>query len=127
MEDYYKEVEIRMLALENDKKQWKKSLKGLVNVSGLFNYLNEMDDWYPIGFVEVYEVDEKSHGYKSYQHVRIRDDKYRTLYLKQVHTDIRGIDHTCVWQRVGFMGDDYSGYLLFPLKNGLYFKVEYSY
>lgn len=109
------------------KNLWKKNLKGLVNVSGLFKYLDEDNYWQPIGIVEVYETDEKTGGYSSYQHVRVKDDENdKLLYLKQPEFDLRGVDHICVWQTCGMMGDDYSGYLLFPLKNGKYFKVSYS-
>jgi hypothetical protein len=126
MSDSYKEVEQEITRIEKEKKSWKKKLKGLINVTGLFRYLEEMDGWYPYGFVEVYDTDEKRGGYKSYQHVRIKDDKDNLLYMKQPESEIKGIDHCCVWQTVGHLGDDYSGYLLYPLKNGLYFKVGYS-
>ena len=126
MSDSYKEVEQEIARIEKEKKSWKKKLKGLINVTGLFRHLEEMEGWYPYGFVEVYDTDEKRAGYKSYQHVRIKDDKDNRLYMKQPEVEIKGIDHYCVWQTVGHLGDDYSGYLLYPLKNGLYFKVGYS-
>lgn len=85
-----------------------------------------MEGWLPCGFVEIYETDEKRRGYSSYQHVRIKDDEDKLLYIKQDSDDIKGVNHQCVWQTVGIMGDDYSGYLLFPLKNGSYFKVSYD-
>jgi len=107
------------------KRIWKKNLNGLINVSGLFKFLNE-EAWTPLGIVEIYETDEKTGGYRSYQHVRIKDDPKKLLYMKQNSDDIRGCDHYCVWQTCGVMDDDYSGYLLFPLKNGLYFHVSYS-
>jgi len=126
MSDSYKEVEQEIARIEKEKKSWKKKLKGLINVTGLFRNFEEMEGWYPYGFVEVYDTDEKRGGYKSYQHVRIKDDKDNLLYMKQPESEIKGIDHCCVWQTVGHLGDDYSGYLLYPLKNGLYFKVGYS-
>lgn len=126
MSDAYKEVERELDKVEKEKKLWKQKLKGLININGLFRYLNEMESWYPYGFVEIYETDEKISGYKSYQHVRIKNDNDRLLFMKQPESEIRGIDHCCVWQTVGYLGDDYSGYLLYPLKNGLYFKVGYS-
>jgi hypothetical protein len=111
----------RLLKLE-----WRKKLKGLINVSGLFKWLDEHDYWTPLEIVEIYNTDEKTSGYSSYQHVRIKDDKDKLLYMMQDEDEIRNVNHYCVWQTCGMMGDDYSGYLLFPLKNGKYFKVNYS-
>jgi hypothetical protein len=124
--DFYKEVEKELAKIEKEKRIWKKNLKGLINITGLFRHLEEMESWYPYGFVEVYDTDEKRGGYKSYQHVRIKDDKDNLLYMKQPESEIKGIDHSCVWQTVGHLEDDYSGYILYPLKNGQYFKVGYS-
>ena len=109
------------------RKEWKSKLKGLINITGLFKSLdNDMESWMPIDIVEIYNVDEKQSGYSSYQHVRIKDDKDRLLYMKQEEDEIRGVDHCYVWQTTGYCGDDYSGYLLFPLKDGKYLKISYS-
>lgn len=110
----------RLLKLE-----WYEKLKGLIDVSSLFKWLNEHDYWEPMDIVEIYNTDEKSTGYSSYQHVRIKDDKSNLLYMKQDEDEIHNINHYCVWQTCGIMGDDYSGFLLFPLKNGRYFKISY--
>jgi hypothetical protein len=111
----------RLLKLE-----WRKKLIGLINVTGLFKWLDEHDYWIPIGIVEIYNTNEKESGYNSYQHVRIKDDKYNIIYVVQNCNEIRGVNIYCVWQTCSIMSDDYSGYLLFPLKNGKYFKVGYS-
>jgi hypothetical protein len=109
------------------RKEWKAKLKGLINITGLFKNLDDgMDSWMPIDIVEIYNTDEKRSGYSNYQHVRIKDDKDRLLYMKQDEEEIRGIDHCCVWQTVGYCEDDYSGYLLFPLKDGRYLKISYA-
>lgn len=108
------------------KREWRVKLKGLINVSGLFKHLEGMMFWQPFGIVEIYHTDEKPDGYSSYQHVRIKDDEDKLLYLLQDENEIRGINHCCVWQSCGMMGDDFSGYLLFPLKDGKYFKINYS-
>jgi hypothetical protein len=48
-------------------------------------------------------------------------------YEKVKETEIRGVDHYYVWQQTTSMeGDSYSGHLLFPLKDGRYFKCSYS-
>jgi len=121
------------LLIEEDKKDralklvWRKKLKGLINTTDLFNWLDEHNYWTPIDIVEIYNTDEKKWGYNTYQHVRIKDDKDYLLYMIQPYEDeIRGINHYCVWQITGMSGDEYSGYLLFPLKNGKYFKVSYA-
>lgn len=74
--------------------------------------------------VELYEVEEKNSGYSSYQHGRIKDDKYDFLYMKQNVDDEYShiIDHEYVWQS----GDDYSGYMLYPLNNGKHIKIYYN-
>jgi len=124
--DYIEE----MIQYDKDKnkrdREWKKKLKGLINVSGLFRDLSEMDGYEIIDVVEVYNVDEKRSGYSNFQHVRIKDDKDRLLYMKQSCSEIRNVDHTCVWQTVGMMGDDYSGFCLYPLKDGKYLKTSFS-
>lgn len=35
-------------------------------------------------------------------------------------------DHIYIWQTVGFMGDDYSGYQLIPVYKGKYLLVSYE-
>lgn len=119
MNQYYEEK-------RKSEKAWKKKLKGLINVSGLFRDLSEMDSYEIIDIVEIYNVDEKSSGYSNYQHARIKDEKISHLYMKQKATDLRGVDHVFVWQTVGMCGDDYSGFCLYPLKNGLYLKTRFS-
>ena len=128
MYKFYWEKECLEIAKQEKKlkREWKNELKGLINVSGLFRHLEDMMFWQPLGIVEIYHTDEKTGGYSSYQHVRIKDDEDKLLYLLQDENEIRGINHCCVWQTCGMMGDDFSGYLLFPLKDGKYFKINYS-
>jgi len=121
-----KELGDMELKIKNAEKSWKRKLRGLINVTGLFRHLDGMDGWLPYGFVEIYEANEKMAGYESHQHFRIKDDNEKLLYIKKSESDIRGVDHYCVCETVEYMSDYYSGYLLYPLKNGLYFKVSYS-
>lgn len=116
MDEFYEQEN----ALKNE---WKEKLKGLVNVEDLYSDLSENDSWSPIGIVEVQETDEKRPNYPNHECGRIKGEK--TLYMK-IECDLTDINHCYVWQQVGMMGDDYSGYLLYPLKGGKYFKVNYS-
>jgi hypothetical protein len=106
--------------------EYKRKLKGLINISGLFKFLEENDHWTPMGIVDIKLTDEKSSGYSTYQHARIVDDPKPYLYKKNPSDEVKGIDHYYVWQTTGYLDDDYSGFLLFPLKDGKYFKVSYS-
>lgn len=130
LEQWEKDYIEEMIRYDKEKTKkanaWKKKLKGLINVSGLFKDLSEMDGFEIIDIVEIYNVDEKRSGYSNHQHVRIKDDKDRLLYMKNNSSEIRNVDHVCVWQTVGMMGDDYSGFCLYPLKNGLYLKTSFS-
>lgn len=105
------------------KTKFRKDLKGLINITGLYNYLDELGDWEPIGIVEIQITDEKMDGYEGYQFARVIG-KDPNLYMKQ-RSEIRSIDHSYVWQTVGYLGDDYSGFSLYPLNNGKYFKISY--
>lgn len=105
--------------------EFKLKLKGLINVQGLFKYLKEHTYYIPEDIVDIVLTDEKSFGYSTYQHARIVNDKENKLYKKTEVDEIRNVDHYYVWQTAGYLGDDFSGYLLFPLKNGKYFKVFY--
>lgn len=126
MEDYAKLCKEEAIKEQKLKSEWKQKLKGLINVSGLFRWLDEGNDyWNPIEIVEIELTDEKRSGYSTYQHVRVKNDKVRRLYMKQTESEIRGINHICVWQ-INEYEDSYSGNILFPLKDGTYFKIGYS-
>lgn len=109
------------------KRDYKKQLKGLINISGLYRTLDEgLDNWLPVGIVEVIPTDEKMRGYASYDCGRIKGEE-GYLYLKQSIQDIRGIKHSYVWQiSDGCSGDSYMGFSLYPLKDGKYLKISYS-
>ena len=114
------------------KNRYRRYLKSLIYVPSLYKYLDQHDGWMPEAIVDIVLTDEKLSGYASYQHARIVDDEDRLLYMKtQIYAGEdeyppHDIDHYYVWQTTGQLGDDYSGYLLFPLKDGRYFKVSYS-
>jgi hypothetical protein len=79
-------------------------------------------NWRHEGYVKIELTDYKQSGYSNYDFYKeiSGDGRY---YMKQ---DVKGNFHTMVWQTVGFLGDDYSGFLLFPLTNGQYWKISYS-
>ena len=128
-EKYIKDLTEASNAERKIKNYYKKELKGLINVSGLYKYLDE-EYWYPIGIVEVEETDIKiiKLGYEEKTCVRVKEEKENLVYsrfdLKE--QQIRKVDHYYVWQTGGYWGDDYSGYMLFPLNDGRYFKVSFS-
>ena len=130
MMDSYAEAEQQEYIKEvNLKSEWENKLQGLIpKLEILFEWLNENHDcWMPIGIVEIYDADEKRSGYSTYQHVRIKNDKDKLLYMKQDEDEEEvGVNHFCVWQTTGYIEDDYSGFLLLPLSDGKYFKVSYS-
>lgn len=133
MQEIFRELDEVESKLKNE---WKEKLKNLVNVEALWKHLNEGDDedcgldsWTPVDVVEIKLTDEKSSGYASYQHARIIGADDKRLYMKQnIQSDNNklGFDYYYIWQTVGMLGDDYSGFLLYPLNNGKFFKVSYT-
>ncbi len=107
------------------KNNWKSNLKSLINTTGLWRHLSEsLDYWSPEAIVEVELTDKKIGGYSTYQHAYEKGD-YGKLYIKQ-KCEMRGVSHEYVYQVTGYLGDNYSGFLLLPLNDGRYFKISYS-
>lgn len=71
------------------------------------------------GFVDIdmFTKDNKEFCYE------LQDKDKEHLYEKQ---DTDGIFHNLVYQRTGVCEDDYYGFLLFPLRDGNYWKVSYE-
>jgi hypothetical protein len=127
MDDYKNEMVVLAKEEKALKTSYRKQLKGLTNVSGLFRYLNETCSWRPIGFVDIELTKEERSGYPGVQCARIKYNKDTRLYIRTTLDEyVRHIDHYYVWQTTGYLEDDYSGFLLIPLNIGQYFKVEYS-
>lgn len=123
----YKEIaEEENLRIEK-RDSWKKKLKGLINTKRLWEEMkSEMDYWDIEGVVEIVLTDEKIHNYPDHQCAKIKNENH-FLYMKtQPDYGIKYINHYYVWQTTGYSGDDYSGYLLYPLKNGKYLKISYA-
>ena len=123
IDEVYKEERRRDKKLKN---KFKKELKGLINVTGVFKYLDDNLYWWPEDIVEIELSDKYESGYRDHQHAKVINDKHNKLYMKVPMDEIRNVDHYYVWQTCGYMGDDYSGWMLFPLKNGKYFRVYYN-
>lgn len=117
MEDCYKE-ELKRL---EERDSWKKKLKGLINTKKLWKEMEEdMEGWDIEGVVEIELTDEQRRGYcTKHQCARIKGEK------GYLYTDWGG-EGVFNWQITGYLGDDYSGYLLHPLKDGKYLKVSYN-
>jgi hypothetical protein len=117
--------------LEMDRVQDEINIKELEFVRENISYpvdnfeLDEMDYWKHEGYVDVEElVGYKSGSYPSYKFYKEKDNPKSLTYMRQ--DDEENGYHSMVWQTVGYCGDDYSGYLLFPLTNGKYWKISYS-
>lgn len=123
IDEFYKEEKRREKKLKNN---FKAQLRGLINVTGLFKYLDDNTYWKPQDIVEIELTKETTVGYRTYQHAKIKGDESGRLYMKMSDDEIRGVDHYYVWQTCGYLGDDYSGWMLFPLRNGKYFRVYYN-
>ena len=96
----------------------------MANLKKIITFMNENNEqWQPLSIVEIQLTDEREPGYKSYPHCRIKNEENSKLYMKQ---DDELIGHYWVWQTTGYLGDDFSGYLLIPLRNNKYLKVSYS-
>lgn len=129
-EEFAKEEKEQYLKEQKIKADFKEKLKGLINVDSLYNHFDiEEYTWMPEQIVKAIETEEQLIGYPPHQCARIVNDNDRLLYMKSYcdyDEPIEGIDYCYVWQITGMLGDDYSGYLLFPLTNGLFIKISYS-
>lgn len=104
---------------------YKEKLKGLINLESLFEFMNEMEGWAPVGIVEVELTDEKKSGYPKTQCARVKGEL--ELYLKSCPDEhYEGLDYYFVNQKTGYICDDYYGHLLFPLNNGKFIKLSYN-
>lgn len=110
----------------------KEQLKGLIDADALFAALSVGHSWAPEAIVDVVKTDEQlPGGYPPHKCVRIKDDPDKLLYMSTDFEEEFGeepfeLKNCFVWQTTGYICDDYSGFLLFPLSNGKYLKVSYS-
>ena len=93
------------------------------NIDYDFNFIQEiLDDvkWQHDSYVEIEKID--------YDFFIIKGDYNGMKFRKQPQfdDDNKEIFHELVWQKVGYCEDDYSGFILIPLKNQKYWKISYS-
>ncbi len=103
-------------------------LKSLISYDFDFieSVLEDLEWWEYINTVEVEETENPGNGYPSYKfYIEKGDIKGTYKYMRQ---DDDGDYHNLVWQTNGGYGaeDSYSGFLLFPLKDGKYWRISYS-
>lgn len=129
------EYEDTMNKKREERDSWKEKLKGLISTKHLWNQMNEeTDNWNIEEIVEIEKITDKETILKKLgiytpyiEACKIKGENYFT-YSKSECFDYepKYISHYYVWQQTGYSGDDYSGYLLYPLKDGRYLKVSYS-
>lgn len=95
-----------------------------------FDFSFEEGKYYHIGYCEIEECPEyKNNWYPSYSFYKIAKNdanKYNLEDLYFMKSNEKYNFHYLVWQKTGFLGDDYYGYLLLPLKNNKYWIIQYS-
>lgn len=130
LQDIHKEERFRELKLRRKKRLFLRKYGRLFTFSKtvLKEFLREQEYYEPVCIVEVVKSDngfyKNSPNYKYYEEKNPRSKVYE--YTKTT-TDTYGNDiEYLVWQTCGYCGDDYSGFLLLPMKNGKYYKIIYS-
>jgi hypothetical protein len=120
--------------LESDWKQAKEQVKDLIEPK-YFVFAESNDTYESYGIVEIEETEEKRNGYPNHRCCRVKNVKDYNLYMHTTNEVETYNDDSpyegepveyWVWQTTGYLGDDYSGYLLLPLKDGRYWKIGYS-
>ena len=92
-------------------------------------YINEGEN-YHVGYVHILKDEHyKEFGYSQYDFYSLCPEDQKKF--NNSHRFMRQDDneendfHCLVWQTCGCCEDDYSGYLLFPLKNGTYWMINF--
>jgi len=119
MKAYYADLKIedeRIAALNSEAIEFVKA-----NIKYDFDFIDLEDiSWKHEGYVEVEESDYKNGFYPNHKFYKVKGEKLN--YMRQ---DDDGEFHNMVWQTTGACEDDYSGFQLFPLSNGKYWKISY--
>jgi hypothetical protein len=131
VDEYYESLERFNTEMKNQNRIIvRKNNAAVMFVKDNINYdfdliLDSLDelDWEHVGYVEVEETSNINTGYPSYKFYLEKGNPKSLRYMRQ---DDDGEFHNMVWQTVGHCEDDYSGFLLFPLNDGRYWKISYS-
>ncbi len=105
--------------LKISKKEAFKEINNLIDVKSVKQHLKELEYWKPEGIVEILE----NNAINDIECARIKDSDDPRIFRKQGE---KGIDHIYIWQTTGYLGDDYSGWILLPLSDGRYWKIYYN-
>ncbi len=109
--------------LQAKKDKFKEELRPLLDVDLVWEFLNDNETWEPEASVNIKIIKERPNG----RHIAIDlSDPKRKFERQDEDIYEAGVDHVYVWQTVGFCGDDYSGWMLFPLSNGRYLRISYT-
>jgi len=93
----------------------------------LLYHSEDLESLMPLKIVEIELTDYKSGSYPNHEFYQIKnDDEDKRFYMKQYEESEIDFDHNLVWQTTGYLGDDYSGFLLLPLGDNKYLKCSYS-
>ncbi len=91
------------------------------------DYLDGNDWWRSIGYVEVEKSDYKNCFYPSHDFY-IEKNVDKILHYMRQDDNEENTFHSLVWQQDGGYGaeDSYSGFVLFPLTDGRYWKIKFE-
>lgn len=120
---WLEEARIANEKMLESRKQLDYVLKNINYPKDLIEQYVEIDDWQHEGYVEkLKEI--KKYNKTFYQ---IKDKKFNLKLPFNKQTDVENPKfYSLVWQTVGYCEDDYSGYLMFPLKDGRHWLISYS-
>ena len=126
MNEIYAELDKEQQKIDEKNKEELEKLKDLISydIDLIESILDELEYWEYLETVEVEETENPRNGYPSYKFYIQKGEKPQYKYMRQDDEDF----HNLVWQTDGGYGaeDSYSGFLLFPLKNGKYWKIKYT-
>ena len=136
--EFNKLMDLMCKEIKERAQEWNKAkeeLKGLIEPK-YFDFAENYESCKSEGIVNIVEVNEKQRGYEKYQHCRIVDTNDNRLYIK-MSTKLETYNKKSkyegeyieywVWQTVGYLGDNYSGFLLLPMLDGRFWKISYIY
>ena len=123
LKSFYQEMRIehdRIAALNNEAIEFVKQ-----NINFDFDLIDfdDLSYWKHEGYVEVEKTDYKNGFYPNYDFYVEKGNPKSHKYMKQ---DEDENFHSMVWQTTGCCEDDYSGFQLFPLSDGRYWKISFE-